>query len=114
MTLGYDDQLRKHLVLATATTCTTVVFGLAFGPMMSFGVLPLFLAPVLMCALLGSRRAGLIATAVSIPTAAFVFIPPDWSFEVTDEGLLRLALFAADAVLISVLFGEPAPCAGPA
>ena len=114
MTLGYDDQFRKHCVLAAATTCTTVVFGLAFRPMMTFGVLPLFLAPVLMCAVLGSRRAGLIATAASIPLAAFVFIPPDWSFEVTDEGLLRLAVFAADAILISVLFGERTPCPSPA
>jgi K+-sensing histidine kinase KdpD len=109
MTIGYDERLRKQFVLATATTTATVVFGLAFRPLMNFGVLPLFLAPVMMCATLGSRRAGLIATAVSIPVAAYVFIPPAWSWAIQLDGLIRLSLFAADAVLISALLGEPKP-----
>lgn len=105
MTIGYDERLRKQCLLATATTCATVAFGLAFKPLMSFGALPLFLAPVLLSADWGRTRAGLIATAVSIPVAAYVFVPPAWSWDIGADGLLRLAVFAADAVLISVLFG---------
>ena len=107
MTLGYDERLRKQAVLAAGSTCATLVFGLAFAPMMSFGVLPLFLVPVLMSAQFGSRRAGLIATAVSIPVAAYVFIPPAWSWAIGIDGSARLAMFAMDALLVSVLFGDP-------
>ena len=59
MTLGHDDRLRKHAVLAAAVTCATVLFGLAFAPAMSFGVLPLFLVPVMISADVGRTRAGL-------------------------------------------------------
>lgn len=114
MTIGYDERLRTQAMLAASTTCATVVFGLAFRPMMTFGVLPLFLAPVLMCATLGSRRAGLIATAVSVPVAAYVFVPPAWSWAIDLDGCLRVLLFAIDAVLISALFGAPTPPRNPA
>ena len=106
MTLDHDDRLRTQAVLATAVTCLTVLFALAFTPMMSFGALPLFLVPVLISADMGRRRAGLIATAVSIPLAAYIFVPPAWSFDIGSDGLMRLTLFAVDAVLISVLVGS--------
>lgn len=106
MTLGYDERLRKQTVLAAAVTSATVVFGLAFGPAMSFGVLPLFLVPVMICADVGRTRAGLIATAISVPVAAYIFVPPAWSFDLAPDGIARLALFALDAVLISWFFGE--------
>jgi K+-sensing histidine kinase KdpD len=106
MTLGYDERLRKQCLLAAATILITVVFGLAMRSLMSFGVLPLFLVPVLMSAQFGSRRAGLIATAVSVPVAAYVFVPPAWSWAIHIDGVVRVAIFAADAVLISVLFGS--------
>ena len=105
MTLGYDERLRKQAVLATAVTCATVVFGLAFAPAMSFGVLPLFLVPVMICADIGKTRAGLIATAISVPVAAYIFVPPAWSFDLAPDGIMRLALFAADGVLISWFVG---------
>ena len=113
MIVGYDENLRKHALLATSATCATIVFGLAFRRMMSFGVLPLFLAPVLMSAMLGSRRAGLIATAVSVPVAAYVFVPPTWSFAIQLDGVARLALFAIDAVLVSLLFGASSAARNP-
>ena len=105
MTVGYDPRFRKHAMVAAAATCATLLFGLAVRPLMHFGVLPLFLAPVLISADLGRRRAGLIATAISIPVAAYVFVPPAWSFDIGSDGLTRLLLFAVDAVLISVLVG---------
>ena len=115
MTLGYDDRLRKQAVLAAAVTCATVVFGLAFGPAMSFGVLPLFLVPVMISAEVGRTRAGLIATAISVPVAAYIFVPPAWSFDIAPDGIARLALFAVDAVLVSWFFGEkPKAVASPA
>jgi K+-sensing histidine kinase KdpD len=105
MTLGYDERLRKQTMLAAAVTCATALFGLAFGHAMNFGVLPLFLVPVMICAEVGRTRAGLIATAISVPVAAYIFVPPAWSFDLAPDGIMRLALFAADAVLISCFFG---------
>jgi len=106
MTFGYDEQLRMQTVLAAAVTCATVLFGLAFAPAMSFGVLPLFLVPVMISADTGRTRAGLIATAISVPVAAYIFVPPAWSFDLAPDGIARLALFAADGILISWFVGD--------
>src|ERR1051326_1717198 len=109
MTVGYDERLRKQCLLAASSTLVTVVFGLAFRPLMSFGVLPLFLVPVLISADFGSRRAGLMATAVSIPVAAYVFVPPEWSWALDSDAVMRLAIFALDGVLISQISPDASP-----
>ena len=106
MTVGHRERLHRQCLLATATTLVTVVFGLAIRSLMNVAVLPLFLVPVVMSAQFGRRRAGLIATAVSVPVAAYVFVPPEWSWAIHIDGVVRVGIFALDAVLISVLCGS--------
>jgi two-component sensor histidine kinase len=67
------------------------------------GTVSLFLAAVAVSAWYGGFGPGLFATALTVITCAFFFIPPENSLSLNLNGLIQIVVLTAAAVLISYL-----------
>ncbi len=94
---------RNQYGLAVASTVMTGIVAFAADPYLDVSLLPLFLAPVLLSAAFGNGRAALLATSLSILIAAYVFVPPAWSWDIGAQGALQIALFGSSSLAISLL-----------
>lgn len=65
----------------------------------------LFITAVMVSALYGGLAAGLVASVLASLAAAFFFLPPQNSFDIAFDDLLRLLIFVAVATFISWLSG---------
>lgn len=67
----------------------------------------LFFGTVMLAAWLGGRRAGLLATVLSVLSADFFFMTPYFSFSPENTGqILRLVVFLVEGTLASLLVSE--------
>ncbi|MGH9522490.1 MAG: ATP-binding protein [Terriglobales bacterium] len=83
-----------------ALAVTVSVFSLHRAPFF-----PLFSVAVVLAAIFGGRKAGLVATTTSLLVNVSA-LPPRWSLGIADaESLVRVALFAIAAVGLSLLIG---------
>jgi PAS domain S-box-containing protein len=65
-----------------------------------------FLLAVVVSAILGGLGPGLLATGFAALGSAYLFLPPIFSIQVaSDDGIARLALFAGEGILLSVIGG---------
>ncbi|HYJ45985.1 MAG TPA: DUF4118 domain-containing protein, partial [Pyrinomonadaceae bacterium] len=63
----------------------------------------LFYVPVIVAALYGGRGPALVAIALTLLVAGYLFLPPLYTFEIGQEGLIRLVTFFLIALMISLV-----------
>lgn len=73
-------------------------------------VLFAFILAVVAASRIGGTGPGLLAAAISVPTAWYFFIEPRFSFAITNESNVgSLAVLAAAGAGVSLLIGQPRP-----
>src|SRR4051812_3936308 len=63
----------------------------------------LFYIPVIVATLYGGRGPALLSIALSLLAAAYLFLPPVHSFQIGQDGLIRLITFSLISLMISLV-----------
>ncbi|HEX8889890.1 MAG TPA: PAS domain S-box protein [Pyrinomonadaceae bacterium] len=63
----------------------------------------LFYIPVIIAALYGGRGPALVAIGLTLLAAAYLFLQPIYTFEIGQDGLVRLITFALIALMVSLV-----------
>lgn len=99
---------RRHGILLryAASTIIVLVTGLVRfsleNPLQNFPIL-LFFPAVFLCALMFDRGSGFYATLLSAAIAAYVFIPPAFSFRIGVDSAIALAIFVLIGFTMSLV-----------
>ena len=86
------------LLVAAATAITWLIP--VIGQRVPFA---LFYIPVIIAALYGGRGPALVAIGLSLLFASYLFLPPLYTFEIGQDGLIRLITFALIALMVSLV-----------
>ncbi|HEX8905596.1 MAG TPA: DUF4118 domain-containing protein, partial [Longimicrobiaceae bacterium] len=86
--------------VALLGTGLALAVSLAFRQFIAPNVFIFFFAAIILCAWFGGRGPALVITALTIPLVSFFFLEPAFAWSTAPVTLLRLALFAALAILI--------------
>src|SRR5215212_11860512 len=110
LTMRIADRLREEgpaaryglAVAAVAAASVVTAFAL---PLVSRSIFIFYIAAVVATAWAGGRGPGLVATALSVLVADYLFIPPLGAHPSDAADLFALAMFAAVSVFVSSLSG---------
>jgi two-component sensor histidine kinase len=95
--LGWLRSLILSLVCVALATGARILLGL-IGPTLAFAT---FFPAVMVCALVGGRRSGLLSVALSIVAVWWAFIEPSYSFKLVDRVIVaNFVVFSASCLAI--------------
>lgn len=108
MRLLADEHEERNQFLRYGTAVASVALALAayalLGPGVQQSPFSLFLAAIAFSALYGGLGPGLLATLLSSLAVTYFFLPPRFSFDLSDPSVpVRLAVFGFAALLINIL-----------
>ena len=113
--IGQSSRLWRYGI-AVVCVVVALVVRLSLDPVVGTGGRELFtfILAILVATRVGGRGPGLLATALSVPSAQYFLIEPRFSFTVADPlGWWTLVVLAVTGACISLLIGQPAPPSPP-
>lgn len=99
-------RLFKYVVVPLFAVASAVGIRVALAPLLE-GDAPLLvlLLAVIISSRVGGLAGGLVSTAIATLAGIFFFIPPRYSLSISDpQEVLRVVLFASEAIIIAVVF----------
>jgi len=104
----HPQQVVRPYGLAIAAVLIALLLMLALDPFLHLtqASFLLFFGAATLSALYGGRDAGILATLLSAILANYFFLPPLYSLALDLPSALRMGLFTAEGILISVLVGS--------
>src|SRR4051812_38510360 len=102
MTQVKRSPLARYGISALLVTVAAVITWLVptMGGRVPFA---LFYVPVIVAALYGGRGPALLAIALSLAAATYLFLPPVYTFDIGFDGLIRLVTFFFISLMISII-----------